>query len=483
VSIVAKTAAGGSALSSEALAFGSSLHVDLRLFRADLLGSAAHATMLGETGIIPRAHAATLRNALLALETSDPAMLPAEEDVHMAVEAHLAQSKDPAIAAAASYLHTARSRNDQVATTLRLYARDACVARGLALLTLVESLVLRARREGHMPMPSYTHRQRAQAISFGFWLLAYAEMFLRDAQLWLRAAESADVCPLGSGAIAGTTLPIDRARTADLLGFASLSSNALDAVGDRDFILDINHAAARFATHVSRMAADVIDFSTAEFGFFELGGAIASGSSMMPQKRNPDVFELLRGRSAACIGALVQSYTLMKGLPAGYNRDMQEDRGPLYAALDETARSSHMLAFALGHVRVRHEHMARGLADGSTQATDVAEALVRAGVPFREAYQVVGKLVHLGSALKVPLTELPIAAAAAVDARVTMQILAHFSAERAPERRTVLGGPSSTSCEGECVHITQTVANLRSDFARRKTLDHVSQTLATANTP
>src|ERR1700686_4602433 len=354
--VLAKTdAAGERGLLPEVLAPASSLALDRQLLREDLVGSLAHLTMLSRCGIVPRESASQIRAGLLDIWRAHEAgklTLPDEEDVHMAVEVELTR----ALGETAGLLHTARSRNDQVALDLRLHVRGAAAAALESIAALIEALADRARQEKGTLLPSYTHRQRAQPISLAYLLCGYAAMFVRDAEALDFVLEQADALPLGVGAIGGTSLPLDRAWTPGalrlsppplplgvraiggtslpidrevtrgLLRFSRLTENGLDTVGDRDFALDFAYAAARSLLPVSRIATDLIDFSTAEFGFVKLDGAIACGSSMMPQKKNPDVFELLRGKSGRAVGNLTGLFVTLKGLPGGYNRDLQEDR-------------------------------------------------------------------------------------------------------------------------------------------------------------
>jgi argininosuccinate lyase len=392
--ILAKTeASGGARLLPEVLAFTTSLPLDRALLREDLLGSLAHLTMLSRRAIVPRAAAEQIKAGLLQLwkEMEQGALaLPEEEDVHMAVEAELAKR----LGEPSGLLHTARSRNDQVALDLRLHVREQAAEMLAALGALIEALANRADDERDTVLPSYTHRQRAQPISLAYLLAAYGSMFARDAEAFAFVLSQLDALPLGVGAIAGTSLPTDRDITRELLGFSRLTLNGLDTVGDRDFALDYAYAAARFFIHASRVATDLVDFTTAEFGYARLDGEIALGSSMMPQKRNPDVFELIRGKSGAAIGNLVALLTTMKGLPAGYNRDLQEDRRPILETGPLARGAVAILQLALPRVIFDRDRCRAAVEGDMMQATDLAEALVRMGIPFRVAYQLVGTLVR-----------------------------------------------------------------------------------------
>ncbi len=400
---IARTSAtGAGGMLPELLAWSSSFQADRALIREDLLGSAAHVTMLARTGIVSAGDARVLRDALRVLheEACDGTLelTPDEEDVHMAVEAELGKR----VGAVAARLHTARSRNDQVALDLRLHVRDQGVGLIAELATLVIALADRAQREKEVLLPAYTHRQRAQPVSAAFLVASWAVGLARAADVVIFALDRLEM-PLGSGACSGTSLPIDRALVARLFAPWEPTRNALHTVGDRDFALDWTWGAARVVLALGRMAADVVDFSTSEFALIRLDGAIAAGSSMMPQKKNPDIFELIRGKSGRAIGNVVALLTLMKGLASGYNRDQQEDRLPLLEAGPLARGCARVAALALEHVEFDPLRGKRALEDGFTQATDLAEALVRRGVPFREAYKAVGALVAVAVAEGVSL--------------------------------------------------------------------------------
>lgn len=408
MSLMAKTAAaGGGTLLPDVLEFTSSLALDKGLAQEDLIGSLAHVIMLGRTKIIPQNVARTLHSGLINLFAASKANtleFPAdEEDVHMAIEARLSEMHP----AEAPLLHTGRSRNDQVALTVRLHVREQCIQIERHLLELVGALVACAKDAGELELPSYTHRQRAQPIRLAYWYLAYATAFMRDAKSFAAAREESNECPLGSGAIAGSTLPLDRALTSSLLSFSRPTQNGLDTVGDRDFALAYTFATARFLVHASRLSTDIIDFSTSEFGFVKLADAIACGSSMMPQKKNPDLFELVRGKSARGIGNMLNLFVLMKGLPGGYNRDQQEDRQVLLETGPLAKSVTHTLKIGLANIRFDKARCEAALASDMTQATDLAEALVKRGIPFRVAYQAVGKLVRYAMDAKIPLSAVP----------------------------------------------------------------------------
>ncbi|MBX5482827.1 MAG: argininosuccinate lyase [Myxococcaceae bacterium] len=447
--MLAKTAAsGGPGLHPEVLAFSSSLALDLQLLREDLVGSLAHLTMLAECGIVPRAEAARIHAGLVALwheHARGELRLPDEEDVHMAVEAELFRR----LGDVAGLLHSARSRNDQIALDLRLHVREQCAEILGALSELVAALADRAEAELDTLLPSYTHRQRAQPISLGYLFTAYASMFARDADAFRFVLAQTDVMPLGVGAIAGTSLPTDRELTRRLLRFSALTANGLDTVGDRDFALDYSFAGARLMVHASRLATDFVDFTSTEFGFATLDGEIACGSSMMPQKKNPDVFELIRGKSGRAVGNLVGLLVTLKGLPAGYNRDLQEDRGPLLetGALVRSVLS--ILQLALSKVRFDRDRCRAAVAGDAMQATDLAEALVRTGLPFRTAYQIVGALVRRCQEAGVVLGTVTESFARAVDPRLDAKVLAAANPLKSVERKQSVGSTSPSSVKAQ----------------------------------
>ena len=435
--IVAKTeAAGDRGLLPEVLAFTSSLPLDRQLLREDLAGSLAHLTMLARCGIVPRQAALSIRAELVKLWDVDPAQLPAEEDVHMAVEARLTA----ALGETAGMLHTARSRNDQVALDLRLHVREQAARSLEELARLIASLAARAKAEIDTILPSYTHRQRAQPVSLAYVLSGYGAMFARDAEGLRGLLASVDEMPLGVGAIAGTSLPIDRETTRELLRFSRLTENGLDTVGDRDFALDFAYATARTLLHGSRVATDLIDFCTAEFGFAILDGSIACGSSMMPQKRNPDVFELIRGKTGRAVGNLTALLVTLKGLPAGYNRDLQEDRQPLLETGPLLQSVLSLLRTGLEHVRFDPERTFRAVESDYMQATDVAEALAQKGVPFRTAYQIVGKLVRRCQEQQLPLARATLALAREIDPRIDEEVLRAADPRASVARKRNAGG-------------------------------------------
>ena len=382
--------------------FTSSLGVDFELYPFDIAGSVAHARGLGAAGIIKpsqlRAIERGLRQVKRELDDGSFEFLDSDEDIHTAIERRLTE-----ITPAGAALHAGRSRNDQVALDLRLYCRSASAAAVSAIGNVVDRLGAQAAGHASWPMPGYTHLQRAQPVTLGHHLLAHAEPLLRDADRFRRAYDSADEMPLGSGALAASTLPLRREAVAKELGFARLTANSIDAVSDRDFALDLVHACVVTSLHLSRLAEDVVLWSTAEFGFVVLADEISTGSSLMPQKKNPDVAELLRARSGRAIGSLVALATTMKGLPLAYDRDLQEDKPAVFAAVEGTLDSLEAAAILVERLRFDRDRIAAAANDPSLLATDAAEELVRAGTPFRRAHEKVGESVREGT-LKVPWT-------------------------------------------------------------------------------
>ncbi len=373
--------------------FHSSISFDQRLFEQDIQGSIAHATMLGEQGIIPQKDAELIVSGLRGiLEDAREGKIEWQkdaEDIHMNVEALLTER----IGEAGKRLHTGRSRNDQVALDTRMYARTACRETESMLEELIRALLETAQANLHTIMPGYTHLQKAQPITLAHHMMAYVQMFLRDRDRFRRAYDAADVMVLGSGALAGTTYPLNRERVAELLGFSGISENSLDGVSDRDFLLDYLSAAAICMMHLSRFCEELILWNTNEFRFVEMDDGFATGSSIMPQKKNPDVAELIRGKTGRVYGDLMTLLTVMKGIPLAYNKDMQEDKEAFFDARDTLVKGLTVFTAMLKTVTFRKDVMEKGAAGGFTNATDCADYLVKKGVPFRDAHRVVGELV------------------------------------------------------------------------------------------
>ena len=373
--------------------FNASLAFDKRLWPYDIQGSISHVKMLGECGIIPQADAETIANGLetlaLELESGAAALSPDAEDVHMAVEALLTERIGPV----AGKLHTARSRNDQVATDLRLYVRDAIDGLREQIAALQETLVGLAETHLDTLLPGMTHLQHAQPVRLAHHLLAYFWMLDRDRERLWETRARVNKLPLGAGALAGTTFPIDRERVAELLGFDGVIPNSLDAVSDRDFAIETVSALALVMVHLSRLCEELILWNSPEFGWVEMGDNVTTGSSIMPQKKNPDVAELVRGKAGRVFGDLTALLTLMKGLPLAYNKDMQEDKECVFDALDTAQICLSVMNTLLQNTEFKTEKMAASLSGDFSTATDLADYLVRQDLPFREAHAVVGKIV------------------------------------------------------------------------------------------
>ena len=409
--------------------FTESVSFDWRLYRQDIAGSIAHAKGLAKVGIITKAEARKIERGLRAIQKRIEAGQfqwdTALEDVHMNIEA--------ALGSVGQKLHTARSRNDQVTTDLRLWCRETGRETVVAIRELMRALVELGEKNVAVVIPGYTHLQRAQPVLLAHHLLAYVEMLARDAQRF--GAGLAVQCPLGSGAIAGGTLRLDRLFVARQLGFCEITRNSMDAVGDRDYVLDYLYAAAVTGLHLSRLAEDLILWSTAEFGFIRIGDAYTTGSSLMPQKKNPDVCELVRGKTGRLYGNLVAVFTMLKGLPLTYNRDMQEDKEPLFDSADTLLASLRVMADMLRHVQVNKSRCEAAASDPMLLATDLVDFLVKKGMPFRQAHHAVGALVAESEKTGTPLPQLAGRKYGTAAARV-------FDVWRALAARLAVGAPS-----------------------------------------
>ena len=385
-----------------------SIHYDRRLYRQDIAGSIAHARMLGRQGIIPEHEAAAIVDGLMAvrkeIEDGDFPWRAELEDIHMNIERRLFET----IGETAGKLHTARSRNDQVAVDVRLYVKEAIGDVLDAIQGLRVALVGLAEANADAVMPGYTHLQRAQPVLFAHHMLAYFEMLGRDAERFRQARARADVLPLGSGALAGVPYPVDRDFVARELGFAAVSANSMDAVSDRDFLLDFHSASAICAVHLSRMAEELVVWSSDEFGFVRLGDDYTTGSSIMPQKRNPDFAELARGKTGRVFGNLVATLTVLKGLPLTYNRDLQEDKEALFDTVDTIVPTLRAMAGMLSTMEVRRDNLRAAAQSGYLLATDVADYLAVRGVPFREAHGVAARISDRAYREGKALSDLPL---------------------------------------------------------------------------
>ena len=420
-------------------AFTASLSFDRRLYRYDIAGSIAHCRMLARQGIIAVDEAERIVQGLREIEEEiargDFVFREEQEDIHMAIESRLREK----LGDVAGKLHTARSRNDQVALDLRLFTKDAIGETKRLLRALQRVLVNKAKAHLDVILPGYTHLQRAQPVLLAHHLLAYFEMFQRDFERFEDCLRRTDVLPLGSGALAGVTYPIDREFVARELGFRRLSRNSLDAVSDRDFVIEYLAAAALTMAHLSRLAEEIVLWSSAEFGFVELDDAFATGSSIMPQKKNPDVAELTRAKTGRVYGHLLGMLTVLKALPLAYNRDLQEDKEALFDTVDTLHGCLDVMAGLLATLRVRARRMRVAAGEGYTLATDLADYLARKGLPFREAHAAVGALVRYAIDQGKDLSQLSLEEYRRFSPLFDQEALA-LSVEGSVEARNVPGG-------------------------------------------
>ncbi len=437
--------------------FTESISFDRRLWKYDIQGSMAHAAMLGRQGIISRGDAGKIIRGLKEiaheLETGKFVFRQDLEDIHMNIESALTAKIGPA----GKKLHTARSRNDQVSLDLRLYLREQCGIILSAIAGLQEALLDVAEKNMDCVMPGYTHLQRAQPVLLAHHLLAYVEMCERDRGRLRDTMKRINALPLGACALAGTSLPIDRGYVAKLLGFDSVSENSMDAVSDRDFGLEFLSAAAILAMHLSRMAEEFVLWSTEEFSFVELPDAFTTGSSIMPQKKNPDVAELVRGKTGRVLGSLVSLFTTMKGLPLAYNRDMQEDKIPVFDAVDTVKACLSALSAMVPHVRFRKERMAETAPAAYSTATDLAEYLVRKGMPFREAHEVTGRIVGHCAEMKKNLSDLKIGELKKFSGLIGRDIYPFLTAEGSVAAKRSRGGTARTEVKRQLKRLRKIV--------------------------
>jgi argininosuccinate lyase len=418
-----------------------SIDFDRKLAAQDIAGSAAHLAMLARQGIVDAADAEAIAKGLAEvkgeIEAGAFAFSRALEDIHMNVESRLAEIVGPA----AGRLHTARSRNDQIALDFRLWVRDMIDALILEIAELQKALAARALECAGMVMPGFTHLQSAQPVTFGHHLLAYVEMLARDAGRFRDARQRLNECPLGAAALAGTSFPIDRDMTAKALGFVRPTANSLDSVADRDFALEALGAAAIAATHLSRFAEEIVLWTTPQFGFVRLSDAFSTGSSIMPQKRNPDAAELVRGKTGRVAGAFVGLVTVMKGLPLAYSKDMQEDKEGVFDALETLSLCLAAITGMVKDMRPNAKQMKAAAGAGYATATDLADWLVRAlKMPFREAHHVTGRIVALAAERGVALEKLSLEEMKSVEPRIAEDVLEVLGVERSVKSRTSYGG-------------------------------------------
>ena len=435
-------------VSADVAQFTESISFDHRLWRHDILGSLAHAAMLRKIGVLTKSEEIAIVRGLDKIGREIAAgkfkWKPELEDVHMNIEAELTKRVP-----VGAKLHTARSRNDQVTLDMRLWLRDEIVSLLGEITDLQRALVSLGKKNSDVLIPGYTHLQRAQPVYLAHHLLAYVEMLERDCERLWDCHSRANVCPLGSGAIAGSTLPLDRVLVAKLLGFVDasgkpqLTQNSMDAVSDRDFVVEFCAAAALLAVHLSRLAEDLIFWASAEFDFINIADTYTTGSSLMPQKKNPDIAELARGKTGRVIGNLVALLTLLKGLPMAYNRDLQEDKERLFDTADTVRATVRIMAAMLRNTKVNARACAAAASDPVLLATDLADYLVKKGMPFRQAYHVVGKIVALAEKSGKPLNQLTSTELQSVDKIFGHDVLGVFNLQRAMAKRNLIGAPGT----------------------------------------
>ncbi len=438
---------GPSAIMEE---INASIDVDRRLWREDIAGSKAHADMLAACGVISGADNTAIRDGLdsVAGEIDRGAFQysKALEDIHMNIEARLKEL----IGEPAGRLHTARSRNDQVATDFRLWVRTACRESASALRELCRVLATRAQENADAVMPGFTHLQTAQPVTFGHHLLAYAEMFARDAGRFDDAARRMNECPLGAAALAGTSFPIDREQTAKTLGFDRPCANSLDAVSSRDFATEAMAAAAITATHLSRLGEELVIWTSAQFGFVRLSDAFSTGSSIMPQKRNPDAAELVRAKTGSIVGSLNTLLMVMKGLALAYAKDMQEDKATTFRCFDDLALALAAATGMIGDLKVDRDAMKNAAGGGYSTATDLADWLVRKlNMPFRDAHHVTGSVVALAEKKGAALDALSLKDLQSVEPRITRDVFDVLSVDASVASRTSFGGTAPANVKRE----------------------------------
>jgi len=438
----------GSGPAADVAQFTESISFDWRLWRHDHRGSLAHAAMLRKIGVLTEAEEAAIVRGLgeigAEIEAGQFVWQPEHEDVHMNIEAELTRRVP-----AGAKLHTGRSRNDQVALDVRLWLRDEIAALTGEIAGLQRVLVGLGEAHAGVIIPGYTHLQRAQPVYLAHHLLAYVEMLQRDLGRLADARVRGNVCPLGSGAIAGSTLPLDREFVArqldfvDAAGRPQLTQNSMDAVSDRDFVVEFASAAALLAVHLSRLAEDLILWAGTEFNFIKIDDAYTTGSSLMPQKKNPDIAELVRGKTGRVFGNLMSLLTLLKGLPMTYNRDLQEDKERLFDTADTVRASTRMMAAMLAHTKINHAVCAAAAGDPALLATDLADYLVRKGMAFRQAHHVVGAVVALSERTGRPLNQLTLVELQSVEAGFDREALAVFELQTAMASRNLTGAPGT----------------------------------------
>ncbi len=437
--------------------FNSSISFDSRMAREDIMGSIAHAAMLGETGIIDKGESQRLCDGLAQLlhdlEAGTLAIDPAAEDIHTFIEAELTAR----LGDAGKRLHTARSRNDQVALDLRLHLKHEITTLKDLLVQLIDAVLLQASQHTETVMCGYTHLQRAQPITLAHHLMAYVQMLLRDLDRLDHAYAQCDVMPLGSGALAGTTYPLDRELVAQTLGFSQVSRNSLDGVSDRDFCIELASALSIMMMHLSRFSEEIILWCSWEFKYIELDDAYATGSSIMPQKKNPDVAELVRGKTGRVYGDLMTLLSMMKSLPLAYNKDMQEDKEAIFDAVDTAKLCLKTFAPMIATMRVLPDNMRAAAAKGFINATDCADYLTKKGMPFRDAYKVVGSLVAYCIANDHTLEGLSLNEYRSVSELFGDDIYDAVSLLTCVRGRNVIGGPAPEQVKAEIARANKTL--------------------------
>ena len=453
--------------------FTQSLDLDWRMAKADIRGSIAHVRMLAHIGLLPKDEAETIEKNLreIAAEIDSGSFTPKIEleDVHMNIEARLIEK----CGATGARLHMGRSRNDQVNTTVRLYLRRELLESCCGLEALIGVLIENAERHADTVVPGYTHLQQAQPVSMGQFWMAHAQAFLRDAHRLEEAYRAVNESPLGSGALAGSTLPLDREFTCSDLGFDHITENSMDTVAHRDHFLDILYFAAVFGAHVSRICEDLIIYFSTEFGWVKLPDSFCTGSSIMPQKKNPDVLELLRGKAGQLNGALMDLLTMTKGIPLTYNRDLQDDKRSLFRTLDCLQQIFSVLPALLSKVEIDEEKANKGFADGLILATDVAEYLVVKGVPFRKAHEKVGHAVRWCLDNNRPMDRLTLEEWQQIIPEVSADLLPLLSPRRSMERRNTAGGTSPEQVRLQAAHAKEKLSAFDKEIkeARQKLPD------------
>ena len=450
-------------LDSQADSFNSSIGFDQRMYAEDIEGSAAHAKMLGKTGIISESEAELIVSELQKIKSEIDqglAIDPKSEDIHTFIEGELTKR----IGAAGKKLHTARSRNDQTVTDTKLYLRQRSLELKDGLTGLVEAIIEVSRANLDTIMPGYTHLQAAQPVTFAHHLMAYAQMFLRDTDRLFDAVKRMNLNPLGACALAATTFPIDRELTSRLLRFDAPTENSMDSVSDRDYIMELNFCLALTMNHLSRLSEELILWSSQGFKFIEMADAYSTGSSIMPQKKNPDMAELIRGKSGRVIGNLTGSMVMMKSLPLAYNKDMQEDKEGVFDSFDTAVPAVEIMAGMLSTMKVNQGRMYRACEEGYINATDCADYLAKKGRPFREAYKTAGEIVSECIGMGITLSEYPLEKYRDQDPLFAEDIYTAIKIETSLYQRNTFGGPAPDSVMVQIQHAEQKIEELTKKY-------------------